>query len=58
MILCYCCERRWPASADMMLGGACECCRFTCEGCLLCTEHCECPEREPLPLPTAIINAQ
>jgi hypothetical protein len=57
VIRCYCCERRWPESADLMFG-ACECCEYTCEGCLLCTEHCECREPEPLPLPTAIVKAQ
>lgn len=41
MIRCYCCERRWPESADAILGG-CECREYTCQDCLLCTEHCAC----------------
>ncbi|OAI40413.1 hypothetical protein AYO40_04800 [Planctomycetaceae bacterium SCGC AG-212-D15] len=55
---CYFCERRWPESAEMILGG-CECCEFTCEDCLLCTKHCECQEDcGPIPLPTAIVSAK
>lgn len=45
-------------SADLMFGTG-ECCQYTCEDGLLCTEHCECrPERELLPLPTAIVKAR
>lgn len=50
MIRCYCCERRWPASADAMFD-VCECGPYTCEDCLLC------PECRDGPLPTAIIEA-
>jgi hypothetical protein len=30
---------------------------YTCEDCLLCTEHCDVGMKEMLPIPTAIVKA-
>jgi len=41
MILCYCCERRFPESVDEILG-PCTCVSNYCDQCLCCVWHCEC----------------
>ena len=41
MILCYCCERRFPTSADEIMA-PCSCADDFCAYCFLCIHHCKC----------------
>jgi hypothetical protein len=48
MIRCYCCERRYPASVDEILG-PCICADDFCDRCLVCVHHCKCSGAESNP---------
>lgn len=43
MIRCWCCERRWPDSADEIMG-PCGCADDYCDHCLACVGHCQCAD--------------